>query len=98
VERQAWAQAQDRPHRHPGDQGVSGWGGTISDVDKLKDSALFGGGAFDDWPEVTDPLGYMADIARLDGADVDLPNFWPTLCNSRIPTIIRPSVRNWRIA
>jgi hypothetical protein len=48
-------------------------GGTIRDLDKLKNSVLFGDVDLGfDVPEVTDPLGYMADIARLDGADVDL--------------------------
>jgi hypothetical protein len=53
-------------------------GGTSKDVDRLKATAGMGGLAglgfdIDDLPDaITDPLGYMADIARLDGADVDL--------------------------
>jgi hypothetical protein len=41
-------------------------GGKSADLDKLKITAVCG-----DLIEI-DPLGYMADIARIDGADVDL--------------------------
>jgi protein-arginine kinase activator protein McsA len=44
-------------------------GGKYDDIDKLKLSATIG----DVLPELhLDPLGYMTDIARIDGADVDL--------------------------
>jgi protein-arginine kinase activator protein McsA len=50
-------------------------GGRYNDIDKLKLSASSGDlfSMSDDWAStVFDPLGYMTDIARLDGADVDL--------------------------
>ena len=50
-------------------------GGCSQDIDKLKNSAQFGDSGFLGGlhiAEVSDPLGYMADIAKLDGADVDL--------------------------
>jgi hypothetical protein len=48
-------------------------GGQWADIDKLKNSALFAEADIAiDLREMSDPLGYMADIARLDGADVDL--------------------------
>ena len=49
-------------------------GGMSSDIDKLKRSALFANSGFDvaDVAELSDPLGYMSGIARIDGADVEL--------------------------
>jgi protein-arginine kinase activator protein McsA len=48
-------------------------GGGWHDIDKLKNSALFSEADLAiDLRDMSDPLGYMADIARLDGADVDL--------------------------
>ena len=48
-------------------------GGKNKDIDKLKLSAeLAGSSLADDFKLAVDPLGYMDDIARLDGADVDL--------------------------
>jgi hypothetical protein len=43
-------------------------GGNSADLDKLQLSAVCG----DALPFKVDPLGYMADIANIDGADVDL--------------------------
>jgi hypothetical protein len=48
-------------------------GGSCTDLDKLKNSA--GMLALDtEWlaPEITDPLGYMDGVARMDGADADM--------------------------
>jgi hypothetical protein len=42
-------------------------GGKYEDIDKLKLSATGSDVGLE-----LDPLGYMADIARIDGADVDL--------------------------
>jgi hypothetical protein len=44
-------------------------GGSMDDIEKLTKSAMFGDYGF---PEITDQLGYMDGIARMDGADVDL--------------------------
>jgi hypothetical protein len=44
-------------------------GGSRNDIEKLTDSAMFGDVGF---LEITDRLGYMDGIARMDGADVDL--------------------------
>src|SRR5262245_18354959 len=49
-------------------------GGTSGDVDKLKNRAALDvlGSTFEDVSEISDPLGYMDGIARIDGADADL--------------------------
>ena len=48
-------------------------GGRSKDIDKLKESAQFGDGLFGlSVAELSDPLGYMSGIARMDGADVEL--------------------------
>jgi predicted nucleic acid-binding Zn ribbon protein len=50
-------------------------GGSYKDIDKLTDCAKFAGmeGLFrDDLTEITDQLGYMDGIARLDGSNADL--------------------------
>jgi hypothetical protein len=50
-------------------------GGSIEDIKKLTDSAMFGTAGLAaelGFPEITDQLGYMDGIARMDGADVDL--------------------------
>ncbi len=76
-------------------------GGSYKDIDKLTDCAKFAGmeGLFrDEITEITDQLGYMDGIARLDGSNADLTSeLLADALRLVHPDHHRPSVGSWRI-